>query len=333
MKKRTLNLLIIVIFTLIVLYFSLKDNYHEIITSILNADIRWLFISYLLVLSYTFLKAIVTNNIINNFKGYGIKKTFSLQLMTFFFNAVTPFSTGGQPFQVYVLKKNKLTLSEGTNVVIQESIIHQIAIIIVGFLTIIINQIFKICPIDGIIFVLLIVGFLANLLVLVLLFVVSYGKKIDKLLIGWVVNLLTFFKIVKDKEKQTKKLNKSIENFNVNARLLISDKKKFIKLILLNCLAFMCLYIVPLTVLFSLGNYNSFDGVTAIVLVSFVSIISSYVPLPGGIGGQEYLFVTLFGFYLQKTLLSTLMLLWRFITYYLPMIVGAIIFNIKQKEI
>ena len=333
MKKRTLNLLIIVIFTLIVLYFSLKDNYHEIITSILNADIRWLFISYLLVLSYTFLKAIVTNNIINNFKGYGIKKTFSLQLMTFFFNAVTPFSTGGQPFQVYVLKKNKLTLSEGTNVVIQESIIHQIAIIIVGFLTIIINQIFKICPIDGIIFVLLIVGFLANLLVLVLLFVVSYGKKIDKLLIGWVVNLLTFFKIVKDKEKQTKKLNKSIENFNVNARLLISDKKKFIKLILLNCLAFMCLYIVPLTVLFSLGNYNSFDGVTAIVLVSFVSIISSYVPLPGGIGGQEYLFVTLFGFYLQKPLLSTLMLLWRFITYYLPMIVGAIIFNIKQKEI
>lgn len=333
MKKRTLNLLIIVIFTLIVLYFSLKDNYHEIITSILNADIRWLFISYLLVLGYTFLKAIVTNNIINNFKGYGIKKTFSLQLMTFFFNAVTPFSTGGQPFQVYVLKKNKLTLSEGTNVVIQESIIHQIAIIIVGFLTIIINQIFKICPIDGIIFVLLIVGFLANLLVLVLLFVVSYGKKIDKLLIGWVVNLLTFFKIVKDKEKQTKKLNKSIENFNVNARLLISNKKKFIKLILLNCLAFMCLYIVPLTVLFSLGNYNSFDGVTAIVLVSFVSIISSYVPLPGGIGGQEYLFVTLFGFYLQKPLLSTLMLLWRFITYYLPMIVGAIIFNIKQKEI
>ena len=333
MKKRTLNLLIIVIFTLIVLYFSLKDNYHEIITSILNADIRWLFIGYLLVLSYTFLKAIVTNNIINNFKGYGIKKTFSLQLMTFFFNAVTPFSTGGQPFQVYVLKKNKLTLSEGTNVVIQESIIHQIAIIIVGFLTIIINQIFKICPIDGIIFILLIVGFLANLLVLVLLFVVSYGKKIDKLLIGWVVNLLTFFKIVKDKEKQTKKLNKSIENFNVNARLLISNKKKFIKLILLNCLAFMCLYIVPLTVLFSLGNYNSFDGVTAIVLVSFVSIISSYVPLPGGIGGQEYLFVTLFGFYLQKPLLSTLMLLWRFITYYLPMIVGAIIFNIKQKEI
>ena len=333
MKKRTLNLLIIVIFTLIVLYFSLKDNYHEIITSILNADIRWLFISYLLVLGYTFLKAIVTNNIINNFKGYGIKKTFSLQLMTFFFNAVTPFSTGGQPFQVYVLKKNKLTLSEGTNVVIQESIIHQIAIIIVGFLTIIINQIFKICPIDGIIFVLLIVGFLANLLVLFLLFVVSYGKKIDKLLIGWVVNLLTFFKIVKDKEKQTKKLNKSIENFNVNARLLISNKKKFIKLILLNCLAFMCLYIVPLTVLFSLGNYNSFDGVTAIVLVSFVSIISSYVPLPGGIGGQEYLFVTLFGFYLQKPLLSTLMLLWRFITYYLPMIVGAIIFNIKQKEI
>ena len=69
----------------------------------------------------------------------------------------------------------------------------------------------------------------------------------------------------------------------------------------------------------------------AIVLVSFISIISSYVPLPGGIGGQEYLFILMFGVYVNQPLLSSLMIMWRFITYYLPMIVGAVIFNIKNK--
>ena len=331
MKNRLINIIIILVLTLVVLYFSLKDNYNEIIDLLLNADIRWLFIGYLFVLSYTFFKTIVTNNIINKFKPYSFLKTFSLQIMTFFFNAVTPFSTGGQPFQVYVLKKNKIAIADGTNIIMQESIIHQIALIIVGFTTLTLNYFLKVCEIQGVVLIFLIIGFLVNVLVLGFLFLISYSKKLNKLLVNWVVNLLTFIRIVKNKQQLLNKLNKTIEDFNNNSRILLKDKTRFVKLIVINCIALFCLYIVPLTVLFSFGNYDSFDGITAIILVSFVSIISSYIPLPGGMGGQEYLFVLLFGIYVSKPLLSSLMLLWRFITYYLPMIIGAIIFNIKQK--
>ena len=333
MKNKLINIAIIFILTIFVLYFSLKDNYNEIISLLLDADIRWLFIGCLLVLSYTFFKAIITNNIINKVRPFKFIKTFSLQIMTFFFNAVTPFSTGGQPFQVYVLKKNSVPLSDGTNIIIQESIIHQMAIIVVGIITLSLNFILEICKIEGIFLVFLIIGFLVNVLVLLLLFLVFYSNKINKFLIRLFINLLTFLKLIKSKQKILNKLNKTIEDFTNNSKILLNDKKRFIKLISINCLALFCLYIVPLTVLFSLGDYSSFNGITAIVLVSFVAIISSYVPLPGGMGGQEYLFILLFGFYVDKPLLSSLMLLWRFITYYLPMIIGAITFNIKQKEI
>lgn len=330
MKKKFINIILIIIFTLIVLYFSLKDNYDEIIELLLNSDIRWLFIGYLFVLSYTFLKSVVTNDIINKFKKFDMKKTFDLQLMTFFFNAITPFSTGGQPFQVYTLKKNKLSLSDGTNVIVQESIIHQIALIVVGFLAIIINEIFGIYKFEGIIETFLILGFGLNILVIFLLFLISHSNKIDKLITKYIVKILTFLRIIKNKEILNK-LHNTIDNFNYNSKILLKDKKRFIKLILINCLALLCLYIVPLTILFSFNNYVSFDGMIAIVLVSFISIISSYVPLPGGIGGQEYLFILMFGVYVNQPLLSSLMIMWRFITYYLPMIVGAVIFNIKNK--
>lgn len=330
MKKKFINIILIIVFTLIVLYFSLKDNYKEIIELLLNSDIRWLFIGYLFVLSYTFLKSVVTNDIINKFKKFDMKKIFDLQLMTFFFNAITPFSTGGQPFQVYTLKKNKLSLSDGTNVIVQESIIHQIALIVVGFLAIIINEIFDIYKFEGIILTFLILGFGLNILVIFLLFLVSHSNKIDKLITKYIVKLLTFLRIIKNKEILNK-LHNTIDNFNYNSKILLKDKKRFIKLILINCLALLCLYVVPLTILFSFNNYVSFDGMIAIVLVSFISIISSYVPLPGGIGGQEYLFILMFGIYVNQPLLSSLMIMWRFITYYLPMIVGAVIFNIKNK--
>ena len=333
MKNKLINIIIIIVLTLVVLYFSLKDNYNEIITLLLNADIRWLFIGYLFVLSYTFFKTIITNDIINKFRTYGFIKTFSLQIMTFFFNAVTPFSSGGQPFQIYVLKKNNVPISDGTNIIMQESIIHQIAVIIVGLITLTLNQFFKVCDVKGIILTFLVIGFLVNVLVLFLLFAVSYSKKINKSLIKWFINLLTVLRLVKNKQQLLSKLNKTIENFTNNSKILLKDKKRFVKLVGINCIALFCLYIVPLTILFSFGDYNSFDGMTAIILVSFVSIISSYIPLPGGMGGQEYLFVLLFGLYVNQPLLSSLMLLWRFITYYLPMIIGAIIFNIKQKEI
>ncbi len=330
MKKKFINIILIIIFTLIVLYFSLKDNYDEIIELLLNSDIRWLFIGYLFVLSYTFLKSVVTNDIINKFKKFDMKKTFDLQLMTFFFNAITPFSTGGQPFQVYTLKKNKLSLSDGTNVIVQESIIHQIALIVVGFLAIIVNEIFDIYKFEGIILTFLILGFGLNILVIFLLFLISHSNKIDKLITKYIVKLLTFLRIIKNKEILNK-LHNTIDNFNYNSKILLKDKKRFIKLILINCLALLCLYVVPLTILFSFDNYVSFDGMIAIVLVSFISIISSYVPLPGGIGGQEYLFILMFGIYVNQPLLSSLMIMWRFITYYLPMIVGAVIFNVKNK--
>lgn len=330
MKKKFINIILIIIFTLIVLYFSLKDNYDEIIELLLNSDIRWLFTGYLFVLSYTFLKSVVTNDIINKFKKFDMKKTFDLQLMTFFFNAITPFSTGGQPFQVYTLKKNKLSLSDGTNVIVQESIIHQIALIVVGFLAIIINEIFDIYKFEGIILTFLILGFGLNILVIFLLFLVSHSNKIDKLITKYIVKILTFLRIIKNKEILNK-LHNTIDNFNYNSKILLKDKIRFIKLILINCLALLCLYVVPLTILFSFNNYVSFDGMIAIVLVSFISIISSYVPLPGGIGGQEYLFILMFGVYVNQPLLSSLMIMWRFITYYLPMIVGAVIFNIKNK--
>ena len=60
--------------------------------------------------------------------------------------------------------------------------------------------------------------------------------------------------------------------------------------------------------------------------------MGSFIPLPGGTGGLEYGFVSFFGNFLTGGKLTTLMLLWRFITYYLIMILGAIALNIRKKE-
>ena len=332
MKKKNLNIIIIIFLTLVVLYFALKDDYKQILTLLFQANIGWILIGYLLVVCYTFLKSVVTNEIINSFKEYGIIETFKLQLMTFFFNAITPFSSGGQPFQIYVLSKNKLNLTSSTNIVVQETIIHQISVSVVLIITMSLNITLNIYELDFYISMLLLISFLLNAIAIILLFVFAYGKKIDNTFIKFIISTLYKIKIIKNKEEKLKEWEDKISDFNVASKNLLKDKKRFIKLILINTIAIVRLYLVPLITLFSLGEYKAFDGIISIVLVSFVSIISCFVPLPGGTIGQEYLFTLFFGMYIGNPILSSLMILWRLITYYLPMIFGAIIFNISKKN-
>ena len=81
-----------------------------------------------------------------------------------------------------------------------------------------------------------------------------------------------------------------------------------------------------------MGNFNAFSAGTAIVTSAYIMIIGSFVPIPGATGGLEFGFVQLYGNFIGGSQLSAMMIVWRFITYYFGMIVGAIALNIKKVK-
>ena len=76
-------------------------------------------------------------------------------------------------------------------------------------------------------------------------------------------------------------------------------------------------------------SLNIAEGVTA---SAYVYIIGAFVPIPGASGGIEYGFIQLFGNFINHKILSAVLILWRSITYYLGMIIGALFFNFEKKE-
>ena len=65
--------------------------------------------------------------------------------------------------------------------------------------------------------------------------------------------------------------------------------------------------------------------------MSYVMLIGSFIPIPGGTGGLEYGFINFFKNFIIGSKLNAIMLLWRFITYYFGMILGALILNFKKE--
>lgn len=330
--KKVANIIVLALVTCLVLYFSLKDNFNTIINEIINVNIFWLVISFLLALSFWFFKAIATTRIANIFKkDYSIKQGMRLVLETNFFHAITPFAVGGQPYEIYSLKKSKLKITEATNVSIVNFIVYQIALVLLGIIAIVYNHHFVLLKENDLLKNLVVVGFLVNFIVIVALFLLTCTKKINKILMKFIIKVLNKIHLVKNKDEKIKQFNEYLNEFHQGAKILLHDKKLFIKLIFIHFIGLISSYLIPLTLAYAMG-ISSYTGIEAIVLSSYVMLIGAFVPIPGGTGGLEYGFMTFYGSFIKGSKLNAIMLLWRFITYYFAMILGAILLGIRKKE-
>ena len=331
--KKFLNIILIVVITSLVLFFSLKDNYKEIINQILNINLFWLALAFLLLIIYWLLRSLAMHTFIKMVKpSVKFFNSFLLMLRTQFVNAVTPFATGGQPYQIYYLKKSNISLAKSTSIIVENFIVYQIALVTLGLIALFSNRIFHIFSKNDLLSHLVAIGFFMNTLIIVLLFILSFGKKLNKIIINIGINILTKLKIVKDRQKQLDKWNETINNFHNSASILLKNKFKFIKSIFYNFMALIALYLIPLIILFSFGYYHSMNFFEVIITSAYVMLIGSFVPIPGGSGGLEYGFVAFYGNFITGSVLPAVMLMWRFITYYFGMIIGAITFYIKKVK-
>ena len=330
--KKVANIIVLALVTCLVLYFSLKDNFNTIINEIINVNIFWLVISFLLALSFWFFKAIATTRIANIFKkDYSIKQGMRLVLETNFFHAITPFAVGCQPYEIYSLKKSKLKITEATNVSIVNFIVYQIALVLLGIIAIVYNHHFVLLKENDLLKNLVVIGFLVNFIVIVALFLLTCTKKINKILMKFIIKVLNKIHLVKNKDEKIKQFNEYLNEFHQGAKILLHDKKLFIKLIFVHFIGLISSYLIPLTLAYAMG-ISSYTGIEAIVLSSYVMLIGAFVPIPGGTGGLEYGFMTFYGSFIKGSKLNAIMLLWRFITYYFAMILGAILLGIRKKE-
>ena len=133
--------------------------------------------------------------------------------------------------------------------------------------------------------------------------------------------------LIKNKEKTIKSWKIKLKEFNESAVLLREKKSLIFKGYIYNIIGLTCYYLTPLFVIHALGFGNSITIMATYVSCAYVSVIGAFVPLPGGSGGIEGSFLEFFGNFMAPATTKAVLILWRSITYYLAIIVGAITFN------
>lgn len=333
MKKLKSQSIILVFITAIIMYLLLKDDFPQIVSTILRMKYIYLIIGIVLIVFYWLIKAIALYLISKEYsKTISFKSIFLQTIITQFFNGVTPFSTGGQPMQIYMLNKSKISLAKSTNIVMQEFITYQVALVLYGIFAVLVNYKLEIFNDAVVLKNLVLLGFLINTSICIVMLILSFSKKMSKTLFNIVFKVLSKLKFIGNLDSKKEKWNNRLVEFQESAELFKKNKLLFAKCFILNGIALTCYYVIPYFLIIGIEGAMLVTPLTAIVASAYTLIIGSFVPIPGGTGGIEYGFLRFFGVFNTGDTLSAILLVWRFITYYLGIIVGGVAFSFYKGD-
>lgn len=332
MKKIKFRSIIILLITIFLFWYILKDNFVKSIDLIASSN-KWLILlSILTYIVYFIIEAYLLKILIDkSCKKYSFKKVIELNMMTKFFNGITPFSLGGQPLQVYELSKNKIPVTKSILVIVENFIILQITMSIMIILSLIFGYIFELRP-NNFLYILTLIGALITIVSFVITILIcvkiEFASKIGKNMI----NLLNKLNIIKDKETTLNKWNSKCIEYQNGFKNLIKDRKFIIKCVCVNFIYMTVFFMIPFFTLKALNISFSINMFYAIILSCFVYISASFIPIPGSSISTEYSFIHYFSLIVCETIVIPGVLLYRVITYYLPCIVGGILFNYRDSK-
>ena len=320
-KKIFINLLIFILLIIFTFSLILKD---QDVTEILkiSATVKKQYILIAMFAMGVFV-ACESINIGRILKELGEKSKFisnvRYTLIGFFFSAITPAASGGQPMEIYYMHKDNISVAHSTLALLMQLCSIQIVTITVGIISAVLH--FEVLK-SGLIY-LLILGIILNSSALMLLIIAIFSKKLSEGLIKFVVKILKFFRI-RNIEKKQEKLEKELESYQTSAKYIKEHRILMLKTVLTTAVQMLAYYTVPywIYLAFGLNNSNIFDILT---LQAVLYATGSGIPSPGSVGVSEGGFLGIFRNAFPETVISSAMLLSRGVNFYLLILISAIV--------
>ena len=334
MKRKWINIVVILAITVGFLWWALKDNFSQVMETLFSSNLGWMIVALAAFCVYMLFDTLSTYGIIKIYKkDTTFRFALYLGIINKFFCGITPLSSGGQPMQIYELKKKGVPVSTGANIEVQAYMMFQIAMMFLGIVSVILNAIFHFFDYIPVLNQMMIAGFIINLVILVGLLFISFSKNFNRKVISAIISVLARLGLVHNKKARIERWENACDNYYKNGRELLRHKEVFARGVCYQIVALTVYYLLPIFIALAIGCADNLNVLNTFAASSYVFIMGCYVPIPGASGGMEAGFMGYFGTFVEAgPHLNVFVLLWRGVTYYMPMIAGAIAFNIHSGK-
>lgn len=340
MKKKKSNKVTLIIcavaFVFMIFYVYFVDGFDNIISSISKINVGFLILAVGLMLVYWLMEGLGLHAALKEIHpGQKFHQTLVVAQLGQYFNCITPSSSGGQPMQVYYFNKFGTPISHSMTALLSKFIVYQFVLTVYSALILLIEfKTFaaKLAPLMA----LVIFGFIINTIVIILLLMLAFFKKPVQKVAVWGIKLLGKIHILKTEDAVEKKIievTKIIDDYHENFCFIKTKPWLIIRMTIYTIIQLTAYFSISYVIYLGFGLSGT-DYITIISCQAFVLMISAFIPLPGAMGAAEGSYSLFFADIFKSgnfSFVGISTFIWRFLTFYLPIIVGLVLSLLLNK--
>lgn len=258
-------------------------------------------------------------------QGYPVKLKDSLYaaMIGIYYCNVTPGATGGQPMEMYTLSKYGVPVGISGSGMAVKFVLFQTVLLITGAVLWMTHVDFvRAYAQSSWWFILL--GYAANFCTIGMVVLMAISRKAVRWVIDKCILIGTKLHLCKDPEAARLKWENHCASFLDSVQMMVRRPRD----LLIQCLIAFAQLMSLMLVIIAVYHALALEGVSTMELITMGVLLyigASYTPLPGASGAQEGGFAVMFKGIFPDALLFVALMIWRFCTYYLSVLVGAVL--------
>lgn len=305
-------------------YIIFKDvDIYSILPQLADANPLYILLGFACMFGYISCEALNIYQLTNSFgEGTLFRRCLKYAFVGFYFSSITPSSSGGQPAQIYYMKKDKVRVGASSVGFVIMLASLQIVTLILGAVMLLWKGGFVFSNMASGSWVLFAYGTIFYLALIVLLATAVYFPNLLEKMIVACVSMLARTKIIKDKNKASEKIHNALKSYTDCALYIKKNPLTLLRTMLISMCQILFQFSVPFFVYmaFDQSGVGYFD---ILALQTMLTICVSSLPLPGAVGASEASFITIFTAIFGAELVLPAMILNRMISFYIFLIISA----------
>lgn len=235
-----------------------------------------------------------------------------------YYDNITPAAIGGQPFQIYYMNKSGVSGGFATTVPIFGMISGQIGFLLIAVLTFLFGSL---TINNATLVATACFGLFFYAVWPIMAMVATFLPKTTTEIITLGVRLLAKLHLIKDKDRAIKKAESGVNEYASCVKAVLKIPGLFITTIILSVVFHLLICSLPFFILTAFGGHVDF--IPCFTTTVAVAAAIYFIPTPGNAGAAEGTFYLVFSA-LASGYVFWAMLVWRFFSYYIYIIMGAI---------
>lgn len=292
--KNQLSYLFFILLAVLAFYTVFQDNdLGMVAASLKKMNVGYLLFAVLIALVFTMMEGVMIYYLLRVLQGKAnFLHCIRYSFVGFLYSGITPSATGGQPMQLFHMKRDGNDLSASTVVLMTVALVYKLVLVLMGMAMVLMRFSTLKEHLGRYLHLFYLGMFLNTALVIVLLIVMGFPNFARYFLLAG-ERLLVRIKILKPSQARAGKINRFVDSYQ-NAVYFLSQHKKQVLIVIIATFVQRCfVFILPYIVYLGFGLSGT-PALTILLIQMSIYLAVDMLPLPGAQGITELMYRRVF---------------------------------------